>query len=102
MDLEAAENAWRDPRDQIQYKSLNKVPCPCNMCAKSRKFERDEIIEALTDHKLTYQQYRGSSFDKDTGEVIWMKDDVEAYSEAIDAVIAFIQEREPKKTPRKT
>jgi len=100
MDLEAAENAYRDPRDQIQYKSLNKVPCPCNMCAKSRKFERDEIIEAITNHKTIYQKYRGSSFNED-GTVLWMKDDVEAYSEAIDAVIAFIKEREPKKEPRK-
>jgi proline dehydrogenase len=100
MDLEAAENAYRDPRDQIQYKSLNKVPCPCNMCAKSRKFERDEIIEAIKNHKLIYQKYRGSSFDAN-GNVLWMKDDVEAYSEAIDAVIAFIKEREPKKEPRK-
>ena len=100
MDLEAAENAWRDPRDQIQYKSLNKVPCPCNMCAKSRKFERDEIIDALQNYLKEYQQYRGSSFDAN-GNVLWMKDDVEAYSEAINAVINFIQEREPKKEPRK-
>ena len=100
MDLESAENAWRDPRDQIQYKSLNKLPCPCNMCAKSRKFERDEIIDALQNHLKEYQQYRGSSFDAD-GNVLWMKDDVEAYSEAINAVINFIQEREPKKEPRK-
>jgi hypothetical protein len=100
MDLEAAENAWRDPRDQIQYKSLNKVPCPCNMCARSRKFERDEIIEALEDHKLTYQKYRGSSFDAD-GNILWMKDDVQSYTDAVNAVLDFIKGREPKKEPRK-
>jgi hypothetical protein len=100
MDLEAAENAYRDPRDQIQYKSLNKIPCPCNMCASSRKFERNEIIEALQSHIKEYQEYRGSSFDSN-GNVLWMKDDVQAYTEAIQAVLAFIKEREPKKEPRK-
>jgi len=100
MDLEAAENSYRDPRDQIIYKSLNKVPCPCNMCAKSRKFERDEISEAIKVHLKEYQEYRGSSFNKD-GTLLWAKDDVMAYTEAMDAVLRFIQEREPKKVVRK-
>jgi len=100
MDLEAAENAWRDPRDQIQYKSLNKIPCPCNMCSKSRKFERDEIIDALQNHLKEYQEYRGSSFDSN-GNILWMKDDVQSYTDAVNAVLDFIKGREPKKEPRK-
>jgi len=100
MDLEAAENAYRDPRDQITYKSLNKVPCPCTTCGKSRKFERDEIAEALKTHLREYQEYRGSSFNDD-GTLFWAKDDVMGYTEAINAVLSFIAEREPKKVPRK-
>ena len=45
--------------------------------------------------------YRGSSFHKDTGELLWMKDDVEAYSESMDEVIKLIEERMPKPKVRK-
>jgi len=32
---------------------------------------------------------------------LWAKDDVMGYTEAINAVLSFIAEREPKKVPRK-
>ena len=46
MDLEAAENAYRDPRDQISYKKTNWV-CPCNGCKKARKQAFDEVMELI-------------------------------------------------------
>ena len=46
MDLEAAENAYRDPRDQISYKKTDWA-CPCNGCAKAVKQERKRILDEL-------------------------------------------------------
>lgn len=98
MDLQAAENA---------YKSENKIEikkdwlCPCNGCQKAVKSERKEIIEVIKKHLLDYQIYRGSSFDNN-GNIFWMKDDVQAYSEAIAEVIKIIEDRNPKPVKRQS
>ena len=70
--------------------------CPCNGCSKAVAFERTQLIQLLEAIKTEYQKYRGSSFDKD-GNVLWMKDDVESYSDGIDNVISLIKSRMPKK-----
>ena len=69
--------------------------CPCNGCAKAVANERKQLIQLMEKMKLEYQIYRGSSFDKD-GNLPWMKDDVESYSEGIDNAISIIKERMPK------
>lgn len=51
MDLEAAENAWRDPRDQISYKKTTWV-CPCNGCKKAEKRERERIASLIQEQHL--------------------------------------------------
>lgn len=51
MDLEAAENAYRDPRDQISYtKTVWK--CPCNGCKKAQKLERERIASLIQGQHL--------------------------------------------------
>lgn len=102
MDIKAAEEyiieiADNDP--QIVNKTENKPPCPCSTCAKSRRWERDQIIDALLTYKKEYLVYRGSSFNED-GSLFWAKDDAMSYSEGIDAVIKFIEERNPKVVKR--
>jgi hypothetical protein len=54
------------------------------------------INELFEKHKKDYLVYRGSSFHKDTGELMWAKDDAMAYAEGIDEVIKLIKERMPK------
>ncbi len=51
MDLEAAENAWRDPRDQISYKKTTWF-CPCNGCKKAEKRERERIASLIQEQHL--------------------------------------------------
>jgi len=51
MDLEAAENAYRNPRDQISYKKTNWV-CPCNGCKKAEKRERERIASLIQEQHL--------------------------------------------------
>ena len=51
MDLEAAENAWRDPRDQISYKKTVWA-CPCNGCKKAEKRERERIAALIQEQHL--------------------------------------------------
>ena len=51
LDLEAAENAYRDPRDQISYaKTVWK--CPCNGCKKAQKLERERIAGLIQEQHL--------------------------------------------------
>jgi hypothetical protein len=103
MDIKAAEEYIIETTDidpQIINKINNKPPCPCNTCAKSRRWERDQIIDALLTYKGEYLAYRGSSFDAE-GNLMWAKDDALAYSEGIDAVIKFIEDRNPKIVKRK-
>lgn len=54
--------------------------------------KRDALIESLLEMRLNYLHYRGSSFDKNTGELLWAKDDALSYAEAIDDVINFIKD----------
>jgi len=70
--------------------------CPCSGCAKAVAYERKQLIELFEKHKLEYLEYRGSSFDINTGELLWAKDDAEAYAEGIDNVINIIKDRMPK------
>lgn len=51
MDLEAAENAYRDPRDQISYKKTN-WKCPCNGCKKAMKLERERVASLIQEQHL--------------------------------------------------
>jgi len=103
VDIKAAEEYIIETTDvdiKIENKTENKPPCPCSTCAKSRQWERDQIIDALLTHKREYLVYRGSSFDAD-GNLYFAKDDALAYSEGIDAVIKFIEDRKPKVAKRK-
>jgi hypothetical protein len=70
--------------------------CPCSGCSKSIAAERKQLIELFEKQKHDYLVYRGSSFHKDTGELMWAKDDAMAYAEGIDAVIELIKDRMPK------
>lgn len=70
--------------------------CPCNGCSKAVAFERTQLIQLLEEIKTEYQKYRGSSFDED-GNLLFMKDEVEAYSDGIDNAISLIKSRMPKK-----
>jgi hypothetical protein len=69
--------------------------CPCSGCSKAVAFERKQLIQLLEKMKLDYQIYRGSSFDSE-GNLLWMKDDVESYSEGVDHAISLIKDRMPK------
>jgi hypothetical protein len=75
--------------------------CPCSGCAKAVAFERKQLRELLIDHDIEYLKYRGSSFDSATGELIWAKDDAEAYHQGIQYAINLIQDRMPKPKVRK-
>ena len=70
--------------------------CPCSGCSKSISAERKQLIELFEKHKHDYLVYRGSSFDAD-GNLLWAKDDAEAYSEGIDFVIQLIKDKMLKK-----
>ncbi len=54
--------------------------------------ERDNLVELILLHKTEYLIYRGSSFDSD-GNLLWAKDDAEAYAEALDYVVKLIDSR---------
>jgi hypothetical protein len=54
--------------------------------------ERDNLIELILLHKKEYLIYRGSSFDSD-GNLLWAKDDADAYAEALDYVVKLIDSR---------
>ena len=48
------------------------------------------IIRDIEAHKLAYLHYRVSSFDKE-GNLLWAKDDAEAYVAGLDAAIRIIK-----------
>lgn len=75
--------------------------CPCAGCSKAIAFERKQLIELFEQTKNDYLVYRGSSFHKDTGELMWAKDDAMAYAEGINTVIELIKERMPKPKPKR-
>ena len=70
--------------------------CPCTGCQKAVKWERKQLVDILLAHKQEYLESRGSSFDKDTGELLWAKDDALSYVEGIDKTINIIEDRNPK------
>ena len=81
--------------DPNQTPSRGDWVCPCSGCSKAVAQERKSLIQILENTEVEYQKYRGSSFDND-GNLLWMKDDVEAYSEGIDVAINLIKDRMPK------
>jgi len=87
--------------DPNQTPARGEWACPCNGCAKAVAFERKQLIELFEQAKHDYLVYRGSSFHKDTGELMWAKDDAMAYAEGIDSVIELIKDRMPKPKPKK-
>lgn len=52
--------------------------------------DKTKLIEKLELTKINYLIYRGSSFDSE-GNLLWAKDDAEAYAEGIDAAISIIK-----------
>lgn len=48
------------------------------------------IIREIEAHKFLYLKYRGSSFDKE-GNLLWAKDDAQAYADGLDAAIRIIK-----------
>jgi hypothetical protein len=75
--------------------------CPCSGCQKAVAWERKQLIQALVDYDIWYLKYRGSSFDSITGELLWAKDDAEAFHEGIQYAIKLIEDRAPKPKARK-
>jgi hypothetical protein len=81
--------------DPNQTPSRGDWACPCSGCSKAVAWERKQLIELFEKHKQEYLVYRGSSFDQD-GNLMWAKDDAEAYAQGIDEVIKLIKDRMPK------
>ena len=81
--------------DPNQTASRGDWLCPCSGCSKSIAAERKQLIELFEKTKYEYLVYRGSSFDADRN-LLWAKDDAEAFAEGIDEVIKLIKERMPK------
>lgn len=74
--------------------------CPCNGCQKAVAWERKQLLELLSLKKTEYLIYRGSSFDAE-GNLLWAKDDAEAYAEGVDMAISLIKDRMPKPKEKK-
>jgi hypothetical protein len=81
--------------DPNQTPSRGDWLCPCEGCKKAVAKERKDLISFIETHKLEYLKYRGSSFDAD-GNLLWAKDDAEAYAKGLDAVIQHIIDKSPK------
>lgn len=86
--------------DPNQTPSRGEWACPCNGCSKAVSYERKQLLELLSLKKTEYLIYRGSSFDKD-GNLLWAKDDAEAYAEGVDMAIELIKSRMPKPKEKK-
>jgi hypothetical protein len=86
--------------DPTQTPSRGDWLCPCSGCTKSISAERKQLIEILLIKKAEYLIYRGSSFDAE-GNLIWAKDDAQAYADGIDMVINLIEDRMPKTKGKK-
>jgi hypothetical protein len=56
--------------DPNQTPSRGEWLCPCSGCQKSISAERKQLIELFEKTKNDYLIYRGSSFHKDTGELM--------------------------------
>jgi hypothetical protein len=81
--------------DPTQTPSRGDWLCPCSGCTKSISAERKQLIEILLIKKTEYLIYRGSSFDAE-GNLMWAKDDAQAYADGIDMAINLIEDRMPK------
>ena len=86
--------------DPTQTPSRGDWLCPCSGCTKSISAERKQIIEILLIKKAEYLIYRGSLFDNE-GNLMWAKDDAQAYADGIDMAINLIQDRMPKPKGKK-
>ncbi len=86
--------------DPTQTLSRGDWLCPCSGCTKSISAERKQLIEILLIKKAEYLIYRGSSFDAE-GNLMWAKDDAQAYADGIDMVINLIEDRMPKTKGKK-
>jgi len=86
--------------DPTQTPSRGDWLCPCSGCTKSISAERKQLIEILLIKKAEYLIYRGSSFDNE-GNLMWAKDDAQAYADGIDMAINLIQDRMPKPKGKK-
>lgn len=86
--------------DPTQTPSRGDWLCPCSGCTKSISAERKQLIEILLIKKTEYLIYRGSSFDAE-GNLMWAKDDAQAYADGIDMVINLIEDRMPKPKGKK-
>lgn len=86
--------------DPNQTPSRGEWACPCNGCSKAVSYERKQLLELLSLKKTEYLIYRGSSFDRD-GNLLWAKDDAEAYAEGVDMAIELIKSRMPKPKEKK-
>jgi len=86
--------------DPTQTPSRGDWLCPCSGCSKSIAAERKQLIELIELKKTEYLIYRGSSFDVE-GNLMWAKDDAQAYAEGIDMVIKLIEDRMPKPKGKK-
>lgn len=87
--------------DPNQTPGRGEWACPCNGCAKAVAFERKQLIDLFEKHKQEYLECRGSSFNQNTGELMWAKDDALSYVEGIDMAISLIKKRMPKPKPKK-
>jgi len=86
--------------DPTQTPSRGDWLCPCSGCTKSISAERKQLIEILLIKKVEYLIYRGSLFDNE-GNLMWAKDDAQAYADGIDMAINLIQDRMPKPKGKK-
>jgi hypothetical protein len=86
--------------DPTQTSSRGEWLCPCSGCTKSISAERKQLIEILLIKKTEYLIYRGSSFDAE-GNLMWAKDDAQAYADGIDVAINLIEDRMPKPKGKK-
>lgn len=87
--------------DPTQTPSRGDWACPCSGCQKAVAWERKQLLQLINAHKKEYLEYRGSSFHKDTGELMWAKDDAMAYAEGLDKIALLIEDRIPKPVKRK-
>lgn len=86
--------------DMNQTPARGEWACPCAGCAKAVAYERKLLIELIEKTKHEYLVDRGSSFNMETGELVWAKDDAYAYAEGMDQVIQLIKDRMPKPKAR--
>lgn len=59
-------------------------------------YRRDIVNSTIAEMekvKHDYLVYRGSSFDENTGQLFWAKDDAAAYAEGIDSAINIVKKR---------